>query len=314
MRRASAAVAVAVAFIASASVAARPDPGAKLQRWTTTLRDAQNDLPLITRYNGASASLTFIGVVHETDPHSRSFRMIEQAARTWRPRAVIVEGIPTRWGSDDPRIDALGGEALDARGRQPSGETVPAIRWARSARAEVWGGETDDVAVKTFVRRYGVSDRDLLGFYVLRVVPQWLREGTISSTRDPKLAELVNRQLIRSGADLQISADVLPDSAAWASWYERVQGKPVTGGLADDEAGPLADGRWPTNRISELVGRARDAHLFALARHLLRRKGKVMIVFGASHAVVTRPAFDALLGKPCYTGTSITLALSRCRR
>jgi hypothetical protein len=34
----------------------------------------------------------------------------------------------------------------------------------------------------------------------------------------------------------------------------------------------------------------------------------LLVVFGASHLMIHRPALDAMLGSPCYTGSELSSA------
>ena len=122
---------------------------------------------------------------------------------------------------------ALSDEPLDGEGQQPGGETVPAVQNARRVGAVVWGGEASDRDVLRLAQADGVQQADVLGFYVLRVIPQWLRDRTLSDTRDEKLLGLVDRQLARSLRSLGIAKAPFTDFGGWADWYRRTNHKAI---------------------------------------------------------------------------------------
>jgi hypothetical protein len=151
-----------------------------------------------------------------------------------------------------------------------------------------------------------------LGLYVLRVIPQWLRDRTISGTRDEKLPELVERQLSRSLNGLGIAKPPFTDFGGWADWYRSTNHKLIGDGLDIEEVGPLADGPWPSNRIAWSISKARDAHLLGMIERQLAEERSIVVVFGGSHAAILQPALDAGLGPPCYVGSDLSQARSRC--
>ena len=106
---------------------------------------------------------------------------------------------------------------------------------------------------------------------------------------------------------------MLPGFPEWAAWYQALNGRPIGAGFTTEEAGPLADGRFGTNRIAAAISRARDAYLHELVIAHLNDRESVLVVFGGSHLMIHRPALDAVLGPPCYVGTALACAASTCR-
>ena len=153
----------------------------------------------------------------------------------------------------------------------------------------------------------------MLGFYVLRNIPQWIREQKIADAGDPRLAPLVDAALYKDRAALQLPAGTLPGFAAWSAWYRRLNGKPIGADFTTEEAGPLADGRFGSNRIAYAISRERAAYLHELVVRHLNAGESVLVVFGASHLMIHRPALDAVLGPPCYSGADLQQAAADCR-
>lgn len=292
--------------------ALRPHADA-LAPWTTALRDHQGDSPYVTVYARGRYRLVVVAAVHDNDPARETFRLIDAACARWPPALVIVEGTPAAAGINPAALVALGDEAAVA-GVQRNGETVPAVRCARRHAAAVIGGEVDDRIVAALASRDGIDRRDLLGFYVLRVLPQWRRDGTVNDVTDLALDTAVDRQLDLSRATLNLPPDVLPDARAWRDWYRRRNGKPLDATFSDEEVGPLADGRLATQHIASAVSRARDTYLHRITIEQLRRYKRVMVVFGGSHEAIQRPALTATLGRPCFVGGDLKAAALGCGR
>ena len=290
----------------------RPAPE-KLQPWTTTLRDQQSENAFTVVYRVGRQRLVFVGAQHENMDDSPTFRMIRQAYASFKFGTVIAEGFPTSWGPNPGRmLDYAAKSNKRADGFVEGGETIPTILGARQQNAALWGGEADDVDVKAQILSAGFRTDDLLGFYVLRNIPQWIGERNITDAGDTRLQPLVAAALVRNGERLKIATTGLTVYSEWAVWYKAINGQPISAAFVTEEVGPLSDGSFGTNKISFAVSRARDAHLHRLIIAHLSAKESVLVVFGGSHLVIHRPALDAVLGKPCYVGAELSRADCAC--
>lgn len=307
----SSGIAGAITLAGLGGCAGQPDNSA-LAPWTQALAATQRDGPEITVYKRGSKLVVFIGVEHDADPAGPTHRLISSAFDMASPKIVIVEGIPTAQGLDPPKLMALAQEPLDSQGLQPNGETVPTVRSALKNRSRLIGGEPSDREVREITSRFGVSERNLLGFYVLRVVPQWISQGQITDLADPRATNLINQQLIRSRAELGVEESALPNAGSWLAWRKQLNPGADPARFETKEAGPLVDGPWRTSRIGAAVSRARDTHLFDLTAKQLNEHQSVVVVFGGSHALIQRPALVKLLGQPCYVGEDIPRARLVC--
>ena len=282
-----------------------PDP-ARLAPWTVALRDAQPDEPRVAVYQYRGRPLVFVGAVHENDVESPTFRLIREVYDAFQFDTALVEGVPYASGPDPAGLFEYV-DASEAEGSfQPGGETIPAVEGARRQGATVWGGEPSDPDVLALAAGAGVTETDVLGYYVLRVLPQWLREGETERPTDPRTRDLVEAELDAQRPRLGLGADTLPDVAAWTAWYAQTNGRPFGDGFATEEVGPLSDGPHGTNRVAYAVSQARDRFLLGrIAAHLDRGEA-VLVVYGSSHLTILRPALDALLGPPCIAGADLT--------
>jgi hypothetical protein len=288
----------------------RPDPE-EIVAWTTTLREQQPPDAFGAVYERGRNRLVFIGAAHTEAVNSLTFKMIHDAYAAFDIDTAIVEGGIRSRGPNDAKLLQWVASQSEREGRQPGGELVAAVRGALAEGAVVWGGEPDDAQIRDTLVSGGVPAADLLGFYTLRSVPQWLRQQQIASADDPRATALIETELARNRERLGLPATLLPDAEAWMEWYERTNGRPFGAGFELEEAGPLADGRYASNRVAAAVERSRNAFLLqAIADHL--NKGEsVLVVFGGSHLMVLRPALDAMLGPSCYLGSDLSLAAKK---
>lgn len=286
----------------------------KLQPWTMSLRETQQKEAFAVVYRAGRSRLVFVGAVHSNQAHSLTFRVIRDAFASFDIDTVIAEGFPTARGPNPPSIFKYVSEnGPDKDGFVEAGELVPTALGARTEGATLWGGEAQDPDVKARVLSQGFSADDLLGFYVLRNIPQWIREKHLSSACDAALKPLVEEALVRNRDKLQLQPDILPNFDKWAAWYKSTNGKPIDETFVTEEVGPLADGRFGTNKIGYAISRVRDAYLHELIIDHLNKGESVLVVFGGSHVLIHRPALDAALGTPCYVGTNLNKARGLCR-
>lgn len=300
-------------LLASALLPLQPAPE-RLQPWTTALRDRQPDDAFAAVYRVGPKRLVFVAAKHANRTDSLTFRLIAQAYRTFQFDTVIAEGFATGRGPNPPSILKYAAEnGPDKHGFVEGGETVPTVLGAQDEGAVMWGGEAHDLAVKAALITRGFSADDLLGFYVLRNIPQWIGERKIANAGDVGLETLVEAALDKNRSTLGLGPAVLRGFQDWAGWYRALNGKPIGPDFVTEEVGPLADGRFGTNRIAYAVSLARDTHLHdRIIRHLNGGES-VLVVYGASHLLIHRPALDVVLGKPCYEGADLTAAVAACR-
>jgi hypothetical protein len=286
----------------------------RLQPWTMALRDRQPEDGFAAVYRAGEARLVFVAAVHGNTVDSLTFRIIREAYAKFAFDTVIAEGFETSRGDNPPRLFQYAEESgPDSEGFVEGGETVPTVLGARDEGATLWGGEPDDLDVKARILAEGFPAEDLLGFYVLRNIPQWIGERKIDHAGDPRLEALATAELARERAALQLAPTVLPGYADWLAWYRASNGKALDASFVTEEVGPLADGRFGTNRIAYALSRARDGYLHELVVKHLAEGESVLVVYGASHLTIQRPALDAVLGRPCYVGSDMGRAAADCR-
>ena len=300
-------------LFASASLPLTPAPQV-LAPWTTALRDRQPQDAFAAVYKVGDKHLVFIGAQHANRTDSPTFKLIEDVFARFRFDSVIAEGFATARGPNPLRtLQYVAENGPRADGFVEAGELFPAAMGAQKQKALLWGGEAHDLAVKARLIAQGFSGEDMLGFYVLRNIPQWIREEKIVDAGDRRLGPLVDGLLDHDRAALQLPAATLPGFAAWSAWYAKLNGKPIGADFVTEETGPLADGRFGSNRIAYALSRERDAYLHDLVVRHLNAGESVMVVFGASHLMIHRPALDAVLGPPCYSGADMGQAAAACR-
>lgn len=251
-------------------------------------------LPFLAHYEFRNRHLGIVAVVHSSDPRSPTFRIIEQAFRTIRPRAVILEGFPTSWGASPARVMSKL-EIIDPADSYARGEDMHAARLAHQNGVEVWGGEPDEREIAAELRRLGFHDRDVFFASMFGPLAQDREAKLFENVDDPRLAAAYAKW-----ADVNARAydPTAPrDLASFEAWFVGNYGR----GLRDDpewftRGGPGQQG--VAGEIGRASNRIRDQHMFALALRLMNGKGRVLVVAGGSHLSSQWRAFEAALGTP----------------
>ena len=225
---------------------------------------------------------------------------------------MIVEGFPNSRGPNPERLIEWVAAKHEVDGFQEGGEAVPAVRGALEEGATLWGGEPDDSGIRERVLAQGFSQEDLLGFYTLRSVPQWIRERKIESAHDPDVRSLIDGELENNRSRLGFPQSVLTSFDDWANWYADTNNKSFGTSFDAEETGPLANGPHGSNNVAAAISRARAAFLHSLIVEHLNMGETMMVVFGASHLLIHRPALDHALGVPCYVGVALDEARDDC--
>ena len=68
--------------------------------------------------------------------------------------------------------------------------------------------------------------------------------------------------------------------------------------VSNDVVAPLAAGALFTQKISAVIGKARNEHIVRVTEEMLNNYGRVLVVYGASHYPMQQLALESMLGKP----------------
>jgi len=248
--------------------------------------------PFLERFSARGLELVFLAAQHDNQRDAATFRLVDQALAGHPVGVVVVEGLRTSLGLDPPQV-------LEAFERSvqgdfyPMGEPSYAALEARARGIPFVGGEPDEAELRDAARAAGFDDRDLVGFYFVRQVPQYRRSGELERTSLPVLYAGLTAHY-RAPLGLRLADE---SYEAFLAWYREANGRPFDLATFDpEEAAPIEGGAFRSQRVSHAVGLARDRHVVALVDELLREHGSVLVVFGKSHLACQRPAYEAWLG------------------
>lgn len=250
--------------------------------------------PFLAHFKHGRRELVYIAASHENRVGSITFELIDRAFGEYDFRMVVLEGFSASLG-----VSPLSIVQDFERGRDGDfyrwGEPAYAALKARDLGIPFIGGEPEEEEVIREAREAGFSARDMAGFYFVRRIPQFVRDGSVGSA---SLGELYDAFVPWMRQELNLEPEDF-GFREFLAWYENANGKTLDLQTFDsEETAPLARGEYRTQRISHVVGMARDRFVVRLIAQMLERHDRVLVVFGRSHLAQQRPALEEMLGPP----------------
>ncbi len=156
-----------------------------------------------------------------------------------------------------------------------------------------FAGEADHRDIYAGLKASGFSDLDVLGFYVARQIPQWVRE------RENREGLLERKTPAFLASNCQVFAvKPCPTLAEVQVWYREKNGQELSSEVPTYAMAPIHDGQMYTQKISSVVGDIRDRFTLGVIERLLQQFRRVGVIYGAGHFVTLRKSFDSELGPP----------------
>lgn len=250
-------------------------------------------------YTGCDKRLVFIAAEHTNDPDSETFAAIRMAVAD-APDFILIEGVPAARGVNLP---ALIDYANSVEGSPSDNEAMFATRLAVDRGVDVMGAEPDDTEVIAYAATQDINSLDVIGYYVLRQLPQMMQSGEVTGTDDPRLEEMIPNLVSYFAKETGLSPsdvsdiDTLPE---FSVWYASLNGGPFKDSSPSYDASPSSNvpDPKPSNYISDTIADARDAFILERIETALSDYDNVLIIYGGSHQTVQDPALRAAFGAP----------------
>jgi hypothetical protein len=268
----------------------------KVRPWSEQLaRTEPMPTPYVVDFEAGSRALTYLAVDHSNEIASPSLRLVDKAMDSRPFKAVVLEGFPRSMGLSPATLRARA-ESDGANGFYRDGEASLAVRKAVIKSIPFVGGEPDDELVNQTLISAGFSLDDLYFFYIVRLIPQWRKDGTI--TRQGFEGAFVE-MAPTLGPRLGIAKGYEPSLEYFHKWYQLKMGKPFrVRDVNYETVAPYPAGELITQRIAAITGRLRNEHIVRVTEEMLNSYGKVLVVYGATHFLMQQLALESMLGKP----------------
>lgn len=270
--------------------------------WTQE-RQAQEPLspPYLSFYSDNVVSLLYLAARHEVGVQKPTFQAIRNTLPFYKPSIVVVEGYPTTQETSPKSYLDYATRCWGPGGNQQCGEPSYLAYLAHQASIPFVGGEPTDPSLLQDIQKKGYTTKDMLGYYYVRQLAQWISRGQFSSDVEHQYNSYLKQLLQR----FQLSDFSFPFSD-FQQWYQGKMGKAFEAkSIRTNDVAPLqgSSATW-LHKMSYEVSLLRDTHLVNLFATLLNQYDRVFITYGSGHLVKQRAVLQKMLGAPRWSRKS----------
>ncbi len=262
--------------------------------WKTELnKESPSKKPFIAHFKRGSYELYYLAAHHANDPKSETHYLLNELFQRFRPKFLVVEPIPNSEG-ESPDWFLRESKKGMKKNIVVGGESSVAAVLADERKIPFAGGEIEHREIYEKLRRHGFSQEDVLGFYLVRQIPQWVRQkesgkDLIDIKAPPFIAHYCKTFGIETG--------VCPSVSKIKDWYRSDSGKNLGSSIDPEEVAPIDGSPLFTHRISSAIGSIRDRYTLMLIERYLLKYQQVAVVYGRSHYLTLRDGIEAGMGR-----------------
>lgn len=267
-----------------------------IRPWDDSLKqEYPQEAPVIAHYKKNNYELYYLAAKHSNDIGNGTLNLVEDLFTHDQFNVLLLEPFPYDVGQSPSWFVREAQEGLSEKFIY-GGESSLAAILADKKKIPFFGGEPDHRDIYNDLKRKGYSDQDILGFYLVRQIPEWIREK-----EDKKgLVEHKGPSFLASYCKT-FGVKTCPHLGAIKAWYKSHSGHELDSNVLNEEVAPVNNGALFTQKISSDIGYIRDHFTLALIQKLLAKYQKVAVVYGAGHFVTLRKSFDNSFGEPTFT-------------
>ncbi len=267
-----------------------------LEAWSAKAQAARPDPPYATTYRAGGKTLVYVASRHEHEPGNATFATVSREFEALSPEVVIIEGMASSNGLS-PAFYREWVASMPPDGIWPGGEAAWSASLAMARGIPFVGGEPAPGRILEGMESSPYGLQDLLGYFLVRQIPQWKRTR---QDQDQDFTELFEQMMSQMQQAYEFDDSERFDVDEFRRWYERSNGRPFAyEQITTQEAAPLeGPDVLTTNRISVCEDRIRNTHIADVIADMLNRFDRVLIVYGAGHHVQQAAVLREMVGPP----------------
>jgi hypothetical protein len=258
-----------------------------------TKADRDYHYPFVSRFITWEKTLVYLAANHEVKEISRTFILIREILEYFKPDLVILEGFRTtaelspKWYLEHAK--SCWGRVYKRKCVEPSYGAYHANKLG----IPFVGGEPAPKAIWKIINGKGFFLEDLLGFYVLRIIPQLKQEKHVSYNFRAQVEKMIKRHI--KNLDMKNFEYSYQDFTAW---YERKTGrvfnkKDITRRLLSPN---IKDKPNFFQKLAQKASVARDTHIMKLIADSMNRYNNVLIIYGGGHYMRQKNSIEKMMG------------------
>lgn len=261
--------------------------------WSNTLsHDEPFRDPYVAEFSSGSYKLIYLAAHHENKTNSKTFKLVKRLIENQPIQAIIIEPIPFAEGINPQFYIDYARKGFKDNFVE-GGESAWAVLKAQEKSIPFFGGEPTHQMIFDGLTQAGYSELDIIGFFLIRQIPQWKRQ---KQTDLINLEEFAPDYIKNSCGRTRVQK--CPTFLEVKKWYKDANNKDLTALVSTEDAAPYLDSPILTQRISGMIGTIRDKYTVGVIEKILVEYKTVLVVYGASHFMTTSPAFIKVLGHP----------------
>lgn len=269
--------------------------GNLVRPWRTELSlESPSERPYIAHHRKGEYELMYLAAHHDNNPKGDTLILVDQLFRDFDFEFLLIEPISNSEG-ESPRwfVDEAKKGMKDSL--VVGGESSWAAIRADGKKIAFAGGEIAHRELYHQLKSLGFQDVDVVGFYLLRQIPQWLRD----ESNPIRLIDKRGPSFIRHYCKVfGIDQTNCPNLDTVSVWYEKNSGRKLSAKVDTEEVAPIHGSPIFTHRISAAIGSIRDRYTLSLIEAYMLKHKRVAVIYGGSHYLTLRKSIEKSLGKP----------------
>lgn len=249
--------------------------------------------PYITTYIKKAKTLKFIAAAHSNQIEGATFKTILDVFNSFRPHILILEGFENK-NEISPIWYIEHSKDCKKENYQNCGEAEYAAFLASENKVPFVAGEPTDLTILKHIQKRSYTVDDLVGFYIIRLIPQWRRKNILQNEDLENRIVRVANKILRENLSID-------DSYSWVrfnSWYKKkLEDQFDPSKITEDSISPRID-KNPTflNILSHEIGMARERHIVKIIETTINQYDRVLVIYGAGHLVKQRAVLADMFG------------------
>lgn len=263
--------------------------------WSNEISNEEpNDRSAIAVLKKGRYELYYLASRHTNILSDDTLVLVKKLFDEYQFNAVLIESIPHSSG-ESPKWFVEEAKRGMKDNFIATGESGLSAIYASNKMIPFFAGEPDHKNIYDYLKSKEYSDIDVIGFYTIRQIPQWIRQK-----ENP--IGLFERKIPPFAANYCKIFEITkcPNLAEIKQWYKSNNGRDLKANISNEETAPVSDSKVFTQGISAAVGHLRDRYTLKVIQNMLIKYKRVAVVYGASHFTTLRKSFERHFGSPLF--------------
>ena len=253
--------------------------------------------PFIAKYKYRSKELWYIAAKHTSNIKSPTFKTIKESLSKFNPQLVILEGFETEPNEHSPKGYIKYAIKCSKVKFRNCGEPSYSAYLSNQKNIPFIGAEPPDKTIYEHLKTKGYRPQDLVGYYLVRQIPQLKRQNKLNKNNFQKTADKLLNIFLN---DIESSQSF--EFSEFKAWYKEKSGNhfDINKIKSNDLAPIVSTEATYFNKTSALIGEVREKHILKKISQGLKSYDRVLIVYGAGHHVQQKKVLLKMINQPKY--------------